>query len=72
MAICPENKDQKIVPGDPLLYHIGEFESIWGDPMEVKVDLGIASEFLEWDETTNSFKIASQAEPICGEYEICA
>ena len=66
------------MPGENLLYSIGDFESVWGDPMEVKVDLGLAAEFLEFDTTTNSFKIAGDSTNVkndnqhCGTYEICA
>ena len=41
--------------------------------MEVTVDLGIAADFVKWDETTNSFKVAagSYSKDQCGSYEIC-
>ena len=42
--------------------------------MEVKVDLGLAADFLRFDSTTNSFKISSTTDisTYCGTYEICA
>ena len=41
--------------------------------MEVKVDLGLAAEFLRFDSTTNSFKVASTIDLsiYCGAFEIC-
>lgn len=56
-----ELQDQTIPIGGNLLYPIGEFESLWGDPMDVRVDLGLAADFLQFDTTTNSFTVATDS-----------
>ena len=43
--------------------------------MDVRVDLGLAADFLQFDTTTNSFTVATDSIDLqehCGTYEICA